>query len=213
MTTPLEKISALESKLTSAIAARPGTIAALEKRLAEADSTLESFASNPATAQLDRALKAHTDGTAAQALLARLGETRAWTYVLQSQWTRENHGALCELLEKLVGERSASRQAFRDAAGIELGRLTTAIIRAEGNDAEDVALEALNREIGAIETDLAARETRLRAAHDSLRGFRRAIEQPDGGYEPVFRKWERARDAVKAVNFEISDVPLCVEKP
>jgi len=209
----LAKIEALEATLAAAITARPVTIAALQKRQAEAESMLESFASNPATPQLDRALKSHTDATAAQALLARLGECRPWTDMVQSDWTRENHSALCELLEKLIGERSASRQAFRDAAGQRLGELTRDVVRADGDGAPDATLTALNRQLAEIEDSLAVRETRLRSAHDSLRSFRRAIEQPDNGYEPLFKKWQRVRDAVIAVSFEISEVPLCLEKP
>jgi len=35
----------------------------------------------------------------------------------------------------------------------------------------------------------------------ALRSFKTAVERPDG-YEPLYRKWQHARDAAAAVSFE-----------
>lgn len=196
----LAKIESLEAKLTTATDSRPGTIETIQKRQAEAEAILSAFFSNPSTAQLDRAFKAHATTTTAQALLSGLGESRAWADRVQGEWTREHHAELCQLTETLINERATHRQAFRDAAGIELGRLTTAIVKADGENAPDATLTALNDRLAEIEDSLASRESSLTAAHDALRNFRRAVEQPDG-YQPLYRKWQNARDAAAAVDF------------
>jgi len=201
MNTSLEKIEALEAKLATATDSRPGTIEAIQKREAEAQATLSAFFSNPAAAQLDRAFKAHATVTAAQVLLSGLGESRAWADRVQSEWTREHHSELCQLTETLINERAAHRQAFRDAAGIELGRLTTAIVKADGDNAPDAELERLNGQLAEIEDGLANREGSLTAAREALRSFKTAVERPDG-YLPLYRMWQQVRGLAAAVDFE-----------
>jgi hypothetical protein len=98
----LEKIEVLEAKLATATDSRPGTVETIQKRQAEAEAILSAFFSNPSTAQLDRAFKAHATTTTAQALLSGLGESRAWADRVQSEWTREHHAELCQLAETLI---------------------------------------------------------------------------------------------------------------
>jgi hypothetical protein len=74
-------------------------------------------------------------------------------------------------------------------------------VKADGDNAPDATLTALNDRLAEIEDSLASRESSLTAAHDALRNFRRAVEQPDNGYEPLFKKWQRARDAAAVVDF------------
>jgi uncharacterized coiled-coil protein SlyX len=197
----LEKIEVLEAKLTTATDSRPGTVETIQKRQAEAEAILSAFFSNPSSAQLDRAFKAHATTTAAHALLSGLGESRAWADRVQSEWTREHHAELCRLTETLINERAARRQTFRDAAGIELGRLTTAIVKADGDNAPDAELERLNDQLAEIEDSLANKEAQLSAARDALRSFKAAVARPDG-YMPLYRMWRQAKDAAAAVSFE-----------
>ena len=205
MTTSLEKIEALESKLNAAIAARPATIEALQKRVSDAQATLGAFDAEPFTAEIDRASKAHAAVTAAQALLARLGKSRPWTDARQRFWLQTHHAELCDLLAALIQERSAGREAFRETAALEVGRLSAEIVRLDGSGASDAALETVNAKLAAIENDLARRESSLRAATNAVASFSRATSEIPNAYMSRFEIFKTARDAVTAVSFELSE--------
>ena len=207
----LAKIEALEAKLATTAAGRPGVVDALTGRIAKAEAHVATFRDAPAADGLNKALEAVSTVTAGKALLANFGDAKSWTERVQSEWTRTHHAELCQLIEALINERAAHRQAFRDAAGIELGRLTTAIVKADGDNAPDAELERMNGQLAEIEDSLANREANLHTATDALRSFKTAVERPDG-YMPLYRMWQNARDAAASVDFEPAPAePLALE--
>jgi len=200
MNTSLEKIEALENSLSRAVAGRLTALETINRRQTEAQNVIEGFASNPSPEQVAKVFAAHAALATGCELLARFGDLKSWQARLESAWTTSHQVELVALLEGLVNERAARRQAFRDAAGIELGRLTTAIVKADGDNAPDSELERLNGQLAAIEDDMAARENRLLAAANALKSFARATERP-GAYFSLYQSWCQARAAAVRVDF------------
>ena len=84
---------------------------------------------------------------------------------------------------------------------------------ADGAGATEGELSGMSRQLAQIESDLEKRENRLNAAGNAVKSFARATSERPNTYMSRHDLFKAARDAVAAVNFEISDVPLCVEKP
>ena len=191
-------IKALERELAAAIESQPP---------ADVQTLLETPNADPLERQIDQHVRYHTPAIAVKVLQAR--RSRLWADEQRSAWVRKHHAELCELLEKLINERCSQRAAFRDAAGTELGRLTTAIVKADGDNAPDAVLGALNEKMASLEDTLADREAQLRSAHAATRSFKASAAMADT-YQTLFSKWQQAREAAAGLNFEISEVPLCL---
>jgi hypothetical protein len=199
------EINRLESDLAKTLESIPQHAAALATQKADAEKLLAEYVACPVADTLAKLQNAHGTISAAAAVLASIGNPAAWPDKVKSAWVTTHYAELVGLLERVIHERSARRQAFRDVAGIELGRLTTEIVKADGNDAPDSELVRLNGQLAATEDDMADREYRLNAANEQLKAFRLA-NGVDGGRDsyhgPLFNRWTYAKDAALGVDFE-----------
>jgi hypothetical protein len=198
-------IESLEAQLNSAVAGRPAALDAIAKRIATEQATIEGYrrAPSPSAAQLGKALEALTSIEGCTKLVAILGDTKPWTASVQDQWLSDNFTVLVSELEETVKTQGSKRAGYREAAAERIGSLSKQIVLQE-QTAGEVELSAMSRELAALEADLEKRERQLSLAQAAIRDLVRAHETPmPNAYEPVFKKWERARDSVKSLNFEL----------
>jgi len=200
MNTIIEKIEALEKSLSRAVAGRITALEEITRRQAEAQRTIEAFAVNPAAEQLAKVYAAHAALATGRELLARFGNLKAWQDRLESAWITSHRAELVALLESLISERSAGREAYLETTAIEAGRLTTELMRADASNAPDDTLTRLNASLSAVEDDRQDRENRLEAATDAIRSFSRAREDA-AAYQPLYRMYQNSRDAAANVSF------------
>jgi len=196
----LAKIEALESKLSTSLAARPVVVDALTRRIAKAEAIRETFQKSPSQDGVAGALEAVTTGAAAKTLLSNLGEEKPWRAYVENAWIVRHRSELTELLESLFTERTSRREVYRQAKAEEIGRLCKEIVLLDGSGASDEKLEAVNAELAQLEEDLASRESNLHAATDAIRSFSRAREDASA-YQSVYTMYHRAKQAAAALDF------------
>ena len=201
-------IESLEAQLNSAVSARPAALDAIASRVTAAQETVENFrrVPSPSAAQIDKALAALTSIEGCTKLVAILGDTKPWTASVQDQWLSDNFDVLVGELEKKIEAEAAKRNEYREAAALEIGRLSAEVVRLDGNGAPENELSRMSKKLAEIESDLERREGRLRFAKNALMSFARATTERPNTYMSRYDLFKAARDAVSSVSF--SEVPL-----
>jgi len=215
MTAPLDKIEQLESRLAAALDGRPAALDAIAKRIEREQATIEAYrrAPSPSAAQLDKALAALTSIEGCTKLVAILGATKPWAESVMAGWLSDNFDVLVGELENKIEAEAAKRNEYREAAALEIGRLSAEVVRLDGNGASERELSVLSRQLAALESDLERREGRLRTAKNALMSFARATSERPNTYLSRHDLFKAARDAVASVSFEKISEAVSPGKP